>query len=361
VPRTPRWRSLLAIGLCGAVLGGAAAGSAAARSRMLAQPAAALDAACSPAVAAYRRVGPAVVLVANQLTVATTLGAQQRTGWGSGLVFDARGYIVTNDHVVAGASRLSVTLADGTVLPAQLVGGDPSTDLAVVRVHAGRPLPVAVFGDSRTVEPGELAIAIGNPLGPQFAQSVTQGVVSAVRPMLYGLTAGTERVTEMIQTDAAINPGNSGGPLLNAAGQVIGITSVKVAQAQPGLAASGLGFAIPSDAVRRVVDDLVRYGRVRRAWLGVALRVTPPEALPGEAQAVAVSALSPGGPAARAGLEAGDRLVRWNRTAVSNYYALVLAINAAAPGQRVQLTVERAGRTLAREVTLGAEPETAPA
>jgi len=343
VPRTPRWRSLLAIGLCGAVLGGAAAGSAAARSRMLAQPAAALDAACSPAVAAYRRVGPAVVLVANQLTVATTLGAQQRTGWGSGLVFDARGYIVTNDHVVAGASRLSVTLADGTVLPAQLVGGDPSTDLAVVRVHAGRPLPVAVFGDSRTVEPGELAIAIGNPLGPQFAQSVT------------------ERVTEMIQTDAAINPGNSGGPLLNAAGQVIGITSVKVAQAQPGLAASGLGFAIPSDAVRRVVDDLVRYGRVRRAWLGVALRVTPPEALPGEAQAVAVSALSPGGPAARAGLEAGDRLVRWNRTAVSNYYALVLAINAAAPGQRVQLTVERAGRTLAREVTLGAEPETAPA
>jgi len=310
-------------------------------------------AAVSPAAAVYRRVAPSVVLVTNQSAVATLLGPQQRLGWGSGVIFDSRGYIVTNDHVVAGARALTVTLADGRTLPAQVVGGDPATDLAVVRVHAGRPLTAAAFADSASIIPGELAVAIGNPLGPRFAQSVTQGVVSAVRPMLYGLLPEDQRVTEMIQTDAAINPGNSGGPLCDAEGLVIGINSIQVPQAAPGVAAAGLGFAIPAGTVRRVADDLVRYGYVKRAWLGVFLDVNPPQVLPGEGQAVEVGRLVPGGPGQRAGLRAGERILAWNGTPIRNYYDLVLRINAAEPGERVRLTVSSGGAPRVVPVVLG--------
>ncbi len=367
-----RGAAALALGLGGGVAGGlavalglhAAVLRGPAQVRVAPQPPAALALLVSPAAEVYRRVGPSVVLVGNAAAGDAAGGGPARQGWGSGVIFDPRGYIVTNAHVVDGAQRIEVTLADGTVLPARLVGSDPSTDLAVVQVDAGRPLPAAVFGDSRTVRAGEFAVAIGNPLGPRFAQSVTQGIVSAVRPMLYGLTAGSQRVTEMIQTDAAINPGSSGGPLLNAAGEVIGITSVKIAQAQPGLAASGLGFAIPSDVVRRVVDDLVRYGHVRRAWLGVQLEVAPPVALPGEAQSIRIASVAVGSPAAAAGLRAGDRIVAWDGRAIANYYDLVLRINAAEPGATVRLTVEQAGERRVAAVTLGtagAGPSASPA
>ena len=310
----------------------------------------------SPAASVYRRVAPSVVLVANQGAVPTLLGPQQRLGWGSGVIFDPRGYIVTNDHVVAGARRLAVTLANGRTLPAQVVGGDPATDLAVVRVEAGGPLPAAAFADTDTVDPGEVAVAIGNPLGPQFAQSVTQGVVSAVRPMLYGLDPQDRRVTEMIQTDAAINPGNSGGPLCDAAGEVIGINSIQVPLISPGIAASGLGFAIPSGTVEHVAGDLVRYGYVKRAWLGAFLQVTPPDALPSEPQSVEVGGLAPGGPAEAAGLRVGERIVAWNASTIKNYYDLVLRVNAAAPGERVRLTVGAGGGTHVVSVVLGTAP-----
>jgi S1-C subfamily serine protease len=357
--RLPILALLLAGGIAagaGAVAGLRTGAPGAPALRLLAQPARTLGGTVSPAAAVYRRVAPSVVLVGTQSAVLTPAGLAPRVGWGTGVIFDPRGYIVTNDHVVAGVQSLVVTLADGTRLEGQVVGGDAATDLAVVRVRAPRPLPAAVFGDSRDVQPGELAIAIGNPLGPRLAQSVTQGIVSAVRPMLYGLTPDAQRVTEMIQTDTAINPGSSGGPLLNAAGEVIGITSVKVAQAEPGLAASGLGFAIPSDTVRRVALDLVRYGRVRRAWLGVRLEVAPADALPAEPQTVTVASVVPGGPAAAAGVRAGDRLVRWNGAAVANYYALVLRINAAEPGEQVRLVVGRDGRDVPLDVRLGDEP-----
>jgi len=361
VGRFRAWLATAGAVLTGAVLGGAVVllvtghllGGVARQ-----QPA--LAASASPAAAVFRRVAPAVVLVSNQGAVVTWFGPQQRTGWGSGVIFDARGYIVTNDHVVAGARRLTVVLADGRSLPAEVVGGDPATDLAVVRVRAGRPLPVAAFGATAVV-PGEVAIAIGNPLGPQFKQSVTQGVVSAVRPMLYGLDPGDRRVTEMIQTDAAINPGNSGGPLCDAAGLVIGINSIQVPMVAPGIAAAGLGFAIPAATVLRVADDLVRFGYVKRAWLGAALQVQPPEALPGEPQSVEVGRLVPGGPAERAGLQVGERLLGWDGVPIQGYYDLVLRVNNASPGQRVRLTVSQGGATRALGVVLGVAPQPAAA
>lgn len=335
-----RWLLWLGVAAVGGLVGGlltwaAALGPALRQDRLAAANAA------SPAVAVFRRVSPAVVLVASLGSVATPLGPRPQVGWGSGVIFDPRGYIVTNDHVVAGATRLRVTLANGRTLPAVLVGGDPATDLAVVRVEAGAPLPVAHFAPAASVFPGETAVAIGNPLGPAFAQSVTQGVVSAVRPMLYGLDARDRRVTEMIQTDAAINPGNSGGPLCDAAGLVIGINTIQVPQAGPGIAASGLGFAIPAETVRRVAEDLVRYGHVRRAWLGVDLAVSPADALPGEAQTVTITGVVPGSPAQRAGLQVGDRILAWDGRALHGYYELVLRINAATPGERVSLTIAR--------------------
>ena len=310
------------------------------------------------AVGVYDRVAPSVVLVANQSVRATPLGRQTGIGFGTGLIFDARGYVVTNEHVIAGASKLSVTLADGATYPARFVGDDPSTDLAVLHIAAGR-LPAAVFATG-PVRPGETAIAIGNPLGPQLTQSITVGVVSAVRPMLYGLVSADPRVTSMIQTDVAINPGNSGGPLLNAAGQVIGITTIKVPMAQPGIAASGLGFAIPASTVRRVVEDLVRYGYVKRAWLGVRLTASPPETTPERPQTIRIADVTPGSPAALAGLRPGDTVRAWNGRPIANYYGLILAIDAASPGQAVDLTVRRDGRDLTRRVVLGVVPQREP-
>jgi S1-C subfamily serine protease len=307
------------------------------------------------AVAVYQRVAPSVVLVTSRGVRPTPLGPQPATDFGTGVIFDPRGFIVTNEHVVAGGQRLEVTLDDGRSFTASLVGADPSTDLAVLRIDAGRPLPAAVFADG-PVRPGELAIAIGNPLGPRLHQSVTVGVVSAVRPMLYGLLRSDPRVTRMIQTDVAINPGNSGGPLLNAAGEVIGITTVKLPLVEPGIAAAGLGFAIPAGTVRRVVSDLVRYGYVRRAWLGLRLAASPAEALPGERQRLAVAGVVAGSPAARAGLRPGDDIVAWDGVPVRNDVELVAAIDAARPGKPVRLTVRRGSALATLVVVPGVTP-----
>lgn len=360
--RSPFWRAT-AIAVAGAVAGGAAVyiglpayrvGAAAFAQINTVPVTTAQQASGAPAVAVYKALSPSVVLVQNNSTVSSYFGTQSQTAWGSGVIFNSAGYIVTNDHVVAGASSVNVTLKDGSTYPATVVGGDASTDIAVIKINTGQPLPAATFANSNDVVPGEMAIAIGNPLGPQFQQSVTTGVVGAVRPMLYGYNTQTERVTQMIQTDAAINPGNSGGALANAQGEVIGITSMKVAQTgEAGVSATGLGFAIPSNTVQRIVNDIMQYGSVHWPWLGVTISnssssLTAPSTL-------TISGVQAGGPSAGV-LQAGDVITSWNGTAVSSYYDLVSDINAASPGQVVSLGIKRGGTAMTVKITLGTEP-----
>jgi serine protease Do len=305
----------------------------------------------------FKEVAPAVVAIVNRSTTHNIFGMTQiQEGTGSGVVFDPRGYIVTNYHVVAGAQQLTVILPDGTHLPAKLVGRDPPSDLAVVKVNAGHPLKTAAFADSSKVVPGQWAIAIGNPLGLDLSQTVTVGVVSGVRTMLYGY-GQEQRDTRLIQTDAAINPGNSGGPLCNAAGQVIGLNTWKVAQVQgEGIAAEGIGFAVPSNTVRAVADDLVRYGYVKRAFLGVALGVSSQAASTCATTAVEVSSVEPGGPAARAGIKPGDVITAFGGRPVHSYCDLIIDTDNARPGQTVPVTVVRGSRAITVQVTLGEAP-----
>ena len=373
--RRPRRRSLpvrvAGIALAGAVAGGAivylglpayrvgAAGFAQITTQAVTSS---QQAAGSPAVGVYQTLSPSVVLVTNQSTVNSFYGPQNQTAWGSGVIFNSNGYIVTNDHVVNGASRVTVTLKNGKSYAAQVVGGDPSTDLAVIRIHVGYALPAATFANSSDVVPGEFVAAIGNPLGPSYAQSVTTGVVGAIRPMLYGFTQA-QRVTQMIQTDAPINPGNSGGALANAQGQVIGITSMKVAQTgESGVPAMGLGFAIPSNIVQQVVNDIVRYGYVKWPWLGIVIQrsnrssAVPTNNAVAVPETLTITAVQSGGPSAGK-LQPGDVIVSWNGQPVVNYYDLVGDLNADKPGQSVTVGVLRGGSVHDITVTLGAEPK----
>jgi len=238
-------------------------------------------------------------------------GALRRSaGLGSGVIVDPAGIILTNDHVVHGADRIMVTLSDGRDFPGELAGTDPVTDIAVVRIK-GENLPVAPVGSSQGLLIGEWAVAIGNPFGNYFANAeptVTAGVISAVGRNLVSSGEGQGFYLGMIQTDASINPGNSGGAMVNALGEVIGINA-SIFTTSGG--SEGLGFAIPIDRALRIADDLVRYGEVRRAWVG--LDVEPEEAdVWGRTRGVKVSRVAPGSPADRAALEPGDRLTAAN-------------------------------------------------
>ncbi len=316
---------------------------------------AAQQASGAPAVAVYTALSPSVVLVRSESNVQSVYGTQSQVDWGSGVIFNSAGYIVTNDHVVAGSTKVTVTLKDGTSYPATVVGGDASTDLAVLKINAGKPLPAATFANSNDVTPGEVAIAIGNPLGPRFEQSVTTGVVSALRKMLYGLNSESERVTEMIQTNANINPGNSGGALANAQGEVIGITTMKVAQTgEAGVSATGLGFAIPSNTVEQVVNDIVRYGYVKRAWLGVTVGGSGSSS-PTAQETLTVTSVTAGGPAVGQ-LQPNDVIRSWNGQPVANIYDLIADLNAATPGQTVAVGILRGGAAQTVHITLGTAP-----
>ena len=263
---------------------------------------------------------------------------------GSGFVWSADGIIVTNNHVVEGASRITVNFNDGTQLGAKLIGVDPDSDLAVLRVDA-KNLVAAPVGTSSDLMIGESVIAVGNPFG--LSGSVTTGVVSALGRSVPSKEAG-RTFTDFIQTDSSINPGNSGGPLLNIEGRVVGINTAIYAQAQ------GIGFAIPVDRARKVIEDLLRYGQVHSAWIGaVTATVTPEESrrmgLSASRGAIVARVFS-GSPAQAAGLQAGDVITSVagkpvdSRESFSTYVATMPA------SQNIQLTVNRGGST--RDVTL---------
>ena len=232
---------------------------------------------------------------------------RQTSGLGSGFITSADGIVLTNDHVVSGADRIMVTLSEGRDLEATLVGSDPVTDVAVLRVE-GRDLPVTPLGTSEGLLIGEWVMAIGNPFGNLFSNSeptVTTGVVSATGRHIIPNSGGTGFHLGMIQTDASINPGNSGGPLVNVLGEVIGVNSSIFSRSG---GSEGLGFAIPIDRALRVADDLLEYGEVRRAWLG--LDVEPMEADPfGRTRGVRIARIADGSPAFSAGLRVGTRLL----------------------------------------------------
>ncbi len=274
------------------------------------------------------RVSPAVVKIEARK------GA--RGGSGSGFVFTANGYILTNSHVVHGASALDVVLHDGRRFQAEVVGDDPATDLAVVRVQADG-LPVLELGDSRSLRPGQVAIAIGNPYG--FSYSVTAGVVSALGRSLRSESG--RLMDDVIQTDAALNPGNSGGPLVDSRGRVVGVNSAVILPAQ------GLCFAIPIDTAKHVAGRLIEHGRIRRGFLGLGgQNVAVPRGLARrlgvEAEAgVLVIAVEPDGPAAEAGVEEGDLLIAYEGKPVTSVDDLHRALTEEKIGRSARLTVVR--------------------
>lgn len=276
---------------------------------------------------------------------------------GSGVVISDKGYIATNNHVISGAQQIQVTLANGAMYSAQVVGTDTTTDLAVLKLdNPPSDLKVAEFADSDDLAVGESVMAIGNPLG--YDDTVTTGIVSALnRPVTVTDDDNNAIVTNAVQIDAAINPGNSGGPTFNAAGQVIGInSSIASTASSSGTAGSiGIGFAIPSNLVKRVTNEIIDNGSVKHVVLGITIKSSSVEADGVTRGCAQVQAVTDGGPASKAGVKAGDSIVAFNGKAVNNNYSLLGYVRASAMGDKVKLTVVRGGNTMDLEVTLDQE------
>lgn len=282
-------------------------------------------------------------------------------GLGSGFIVRDDGTIVTNAHVVAGAARIAVALRDGSSYTAKLIGADEPNDLAVIKIEA-RGLPVATLGSSKGLLIGEWVVAIGNPLGflvGNTEPSVTAGVVSGVGRNIAASGEGAGVYVDMIQTDASINPGNSGGPLVNGLGEVIGVNSTIFS---PSGGSIGLGFAIPIDRAKRVVDDLLAHGSIRQPWDGINLRVAntgnPRDIL---SAGVVIAGVAPGSPAARAGLRSGDVLVRSRGRTLRNAYDWQAERLDFRVGDEVPLVIRRGDREFPAALRVADLPEvTAP-
>ncbi|MCU0634670.1 MAG: trypsin-like peptidase domain-containing protein [Gemmatimonadaceae bacterium] len=317
---------------------------------------------------AVERVAPAVVTVQTETVQRVPVdpfeyffggrsGQRSSAGIGSGFVVRADGIIVTNAHVVSGASKISVMMRDGTTYPATLVGEDDQNDVAVLRVSA-RNLPVAPLGRSDDLTVGEWSIAIGNPYGFVLGNtepSVSVGVISAIGRNLVGRGEGGGVYVDMIQTDAAINPGNSGGPLVNAAGDVIGVNSSIYT---PSGGSVGLGFAIPINRARRIADDLLQHGAVRQPWVGVRLRL-PDVNNVRDALAVGcvVAAITPSSPAQRAGIRVGDQLVRIGSRVLRNPFDWEASLLDLRVGESVPVQVRRDGREFTATIAIADLPD----
>jgi S1-C subfamily serine protease len=286
-------------------------------------------------VAASERVGPAVVHV--EVTQAPhAAGGELRRGTGSGFVFTPDGFILTNSHVVHGARSIRASFADGTRYDADLVGDDPDTDVAVIRI-GGHQLPAVILGSSRALRVGQLAIAIGNPYG--FQHTVTAGVVSALGRSLRSATG--RLIDDVIQTDAALNPGNSGGPLVNSRGEVIGVNTAIIPFAQ------GICFATAIDTAKWVVEQLLRFGRVRRAYIGVAGATIPLSRRAvrfhglGAGAGVRVESLETGGAAERAGIEPGDVIIGYDGEEIAGVDELHRLLDGERIGKATRVTLLR--------------------
>ncbi len=308
-------------------------------------------------------VRPAVVYIQADVRESTTRGRQMpgtpfddffnmpdqqprsRRGEGTGFIISRDGYIMTNNHVVENATKLSVKLFDHRQYSATIIGRDPDTDVAVIKID-GNSFPSVAFGDSDSVRVGEWVLAIGNPLGEAYAFTVTAGIVSARGRSLQGLLPGDYGIGDYIQTDAAINPGNSGGPLVNARGQVIGINAAIASQTGY---YQGYGFAIPIDLARTVGQQLIRDGKVTRAVLGISIRAATPEdaAYVGmdTVRGVVVDnyTLSMDSPAKHAGMEQGDVIIALDGKAIEYPAQLQQAVRFKKPGDTVDVTVQRRG------------------
>lgn len=294
---------------------------------------------------AVEKVGPAVVTVIGQASVGGVSS-------GSGVIVSPDGYILTNNHVIEDTLQLAIILADGTQLPANLVGADPFSDLAVLKTDESVP-EVAQLGNSDALKPGETVIAIGSPLG-NFKNTVTVGVVSATGRQL---DSGRGFILEdMIQTDAAINQGNSGGPLVNLGGQVIGLNTLVLRGDGTGATVEGLGFAVPSNTIQAVANSIIEKGYVARPYLGVRWQWIDPNLayrhqLPVE-WGVFVGEIAPGSPAEKAGLEEGDIITSIGGVALNMENPFTNALFRFAPGDTVSLTVQRGREQIELQVTL---------
>jgi serine protease Do len=302
----------------------------------------------TPVVAVVERISPAVVNIAAESIVREVDpffgnlfgGARRAQSLGSGLIIDPAGVVLTNAHVIEGASRILVTLRDGRELEADVLGSDQDADLAVLKVKT-RGLPAMPLGRSTDLMMGETVVAIGNPFG--LSNTVTTGVLSA-RGRTVPSESGEARFTDFLQTDASINPGNSGGPLVNLAGQVIGINSAIIS------GANGIGFAIPADRAQRVVDDLLRFGELQPLWSGLRLETVDAELARSSRLSTNRGALVvrvfEASPAARAGVQQGDVLVAIAGKPVGAREDVTTAFYSASPGTPLTFDVRRGEQTL---------------
>ena len=304
----------------------------------------------------YRQAGPGVVDI--QVTSSGNSGgffggSEQTQGEGAGVVYDTKGDILTDEHVVANASSVSVTLGDGKKYGAKVLGTDPSTDVAVIHVNAPaselHPVP---FADSSRAQVGDPVVAIGSPFS--LPGTVTSGIVSAVGRSITAPNNYT--ITGAIQTDAPINPGNSGGPLLDGSGHVLGLADqIETNNTTPGGqgSSSGVGFAVPSNMVSRIANEIIAGRSVKHAYVGVFLNGTST----GGARVTSVQA---GSPAASAGLQQGDLVTAINGKAITSTQQFIETVDTYGPGQTITVTVKRGGNTQTLKLTLGTRPNTQP-
>jgi Do/DeqQ family serine protease len=331
-------------------------------------PAAAVAGAPSGYSAAARRASPAVVSIAASKAPARNphgddpwfkfffgdrLRQEQQTpqvGLGSGVIVSADGYLLTNNHVVEGASDIEVQLADGRQAAARLVGTDPESDIAVLKINLDK-LPVIALGEVQQLQVGDVVLAIGNPFN--VGQTVTSGIVSALGRNQLGINT----FENFIQTDAAINPGNSGGALVDVSGNLVGINTAIYSRSGGSL---GIGFAIPADLARQVMEGLIKEGRVTRGWIGVEPRDLTPEFvenfhLPIK-QGVLITGVLQDGPASRAGMRPGDVVVKIGDKPVTNTYQLLNAVAALKPKTEASVAVQRGDKPLELKVKVAQRP-----